>query len=466
LKEIVKREYQERCVNAIREYLLSPKPQKPKIVVAPTAAGKSWLIAWSVENLNEPVLILHHQKELLKQNYSKLTALGVDASIYSASMKNKEFGHITFATIGSVIKKIDELKELGVKIILVDEGHLMSVKKQKGDKESGMLRKIYEGLGVTKMLMFSASPISLKQCGNMNDSYSKLVMMNRDIPRFWNDILYNIPTSEMVNNGFWKKLEYKCFAPKYEHLILNSNKSDFTEESLRKWYVQNKIQEDVVKCVNACLKNGKKSILVFLTSVQACLDLEKLFPNSKAVYGNMPNDEREYAVENFLNGNINIVFNMEVLTTGFDFPKLQVIIGARPTNSLSKYLQMLGRLTRPHEEVPYGTVVDLVGLVKKFGKVEELNFENVEGYGWGMFSGDRLLTGIRLDDDRHVTKQMIFKPNVEKVGGKKQNVFKFGKYQYVPLKDVPKDYLKWALLNLDFKKEQKLKQEILKIVPI
>jgi superfamily II DNA/RNA helicase len=185
-------------------------------------------------------------------------------------------------------------------------------------------------------------------------------------------------------------------------------------------------------------------------------------PNSAAVYGDMPKDERDYVIQNFKSGNISVVFNMEVLTTGFDFPSLDTIILSRPTNSLAKYYQMIGRITRLYDVV--GTVIDLVGTVKKFGKVEELNFENVEGYGWGMFSGDRLLTGIRLDDDRHVTKQMIFKPTVEKINGKKQQVFKFGKYQYVPLKDVPKDYLKWSLLNIDFKKDEKLKKEILKML--
>ena len=463
MKQITKRPYQEKCVNSIIEYLNSPKKQKPKIVVAPTAAGKSWIIAWSVENLKEPVLILHHQKELLQQNYAKLTALGVEASIYSASMKSKEIGHITFATIGSVIKKIPELKEANIKTILIDEGHLMSVKKEKDGKEAGMLRKICEGIGATKVLMFSASPISLKQGGSFGDNYSKLVMMNRAIPRFWSDILYNIPISEMVENGFWKKLEYKCFEPKINHLELNTNKSDFTESSLKKWYIENQIQKDVLRCVEVCLKNDKKSILVFLPSVQACIDLSKLVPNSYAVYGDMSNDEREYAIENFKNGNIDVIFNMEVLTTGFDFPQLQIIIGARPTNSLSKYLQMLGRLTRPHEDVPIGTIIDLVGLVKKFGKIEELNVDFVEGYGWGMFSKDVLLTGVRLDSKEKITKKMLYKPKVEKPS-KKQIVFTFGNYAYKPMSEIPKDYLQWAIKTLEFNtaEKKKLKIEILK----
>jgi len=461
--EITKRVYQEECVNSIVKYLSTKKKQNPSLVIAPVAAGKSLLIAWSIEKSDDKVLILQPSSELLEQNYNKLISLGVEAKIYSASKKSKQIGHITFATIGSIINKLDEFIEAGIKKIIIDECHLYSWKKSDDDsKKDGMLRKVVNTLGATHVIGFTASPIILRTYGSFGDNYSQLNFITRNLPKLFTDVLYHIPISEMVNNGFWKKIEYKCFDRKNSFLKLNTNGSEYTEKSMLNWYIQNKIQEDILKCIEVCLKNGKKSILVFLPSVNFCKELAKITPNSAAVYGDMPKEERDYVIENFKLGNISVVFNMEVLTTGFDFPSLDTIILSRPTNSLAKYYQMIGRITRLYDVV--GTVIDLVGIVKKFGKVEELNFENVEGYGWGMFSGDRLLTGIRLDDDRHVTKQMIFKPTVEKINGKKQQVFKFGKYQYTPLKDIPKDYLKWSLLNIDFKKEEKLKKEILNII--
>lgn len=461
--EITKRIYQEECVNSIVNFLSEKKKQKPSLVIAPVAAGKSLLIAWSIEKSTDKVLILQPSAELLEQNYNKLISLGVEAKIYSASKKSKEIGHITFATIGSIINKLDDFIEAGIKKIIIDECHLYSWKKgDENSKKDGMLRKVVTTLGATHVIGFTASPILLRTYGSFGDNYSQLNFITRSIPKLFTEVLYHIPISEMVENGFWKKLEYKCFNRKNSFLKLNTNGSEYTEKSMLDWYIQNKIHEDIKKCIEVCLKNGKKSILVFLPSVKFCKDLAKITPNSAAVYGDMPKDERDYVIQSFKSGKISVVFNMEVLTTGFDFPSLDTLILSRPTNSLAKYYQMIGRITRLHDVV--GTVIDLVGLVKKFGKIEEFNFEKIEGYGWGMFSGERLLTGIRLDDERHVTKKMLFKPTLPKVNGKKQSVFKVGKYQYVPLKEIPKEYLKWAIQNMDFKKDVKLKQEILKLI--
>lgn len=467
-----KRQYQKECVGALQEYFSKPKKQKPSLVIAPVAAGKSLLIAWSIEHSEDKVLVLQPSVELLKQNYKKMISLGVDAKIYSASMKSKEIGHITYATIGSIINKLDEFIEAGVKKIIVDEVHLYSWKKENvaKDKKSGMLRQVVDKLGATHTVGLTASPCLLRPCGSFGDSYSELKFITRCIPKLFTEVLYNIPISEMVENGFWKKLEYKSFNFKNKFLELNSNKSDYSDKSMRDWYIGNKIQEDIIKCINACLKNGKKSILVFLPSVQACLDLEKLVPNSKAVYGDMPKEDREIAVEGFLDGTFSVVFNMEVLTTGFDFLGLDCLILARPTNSLAKYYQMIGRITRLYDVI--GTIIDLVGLVEKFGRIEDLNVDNIEGYGWGMFSKNILLTGVPMDGRMGIiTKESLYKPIIKKEklpkGIKKEPVFKFGNHAYKPLKDIPKSYLQWALKDVDFTtsvEKKKLKEVILKYI--
>jgi len=63
------------------------------------------------------------------------------------------------------------------------------------------------------------------------------------------------------------------------------------------------------------------------------------------------------------------------LTTGFDFPELDAIIMARPTNSLSLYYQIIGRGLRKAEGKENCLLIDLSGNVNKFGKIE--NFETV-----------------------------------------------------------------------------------------
>src|SRR6187455_1121676 len=74
---------------------------KPSLLVEPVAYGKSIVIAHIVQGVKDlgKTLILQPSKELLEQNYNKFIALEGEASIYSASMNQKEFGDVTYATI-------------------------------------------------------------------------------------------------------------------------------------------------------------------------------------------------------------------------------------------------------------------------------------------------------------------------------------------------------------------------------
>ena len=83
------------------EFFKSKKPH-PSIIVAPTAFGKSIVIAEIAHQLGEKILVIQPSKELLEQNYNKFINLGGNASIYSASMNEKEIGDVTYATIGYI----------------------------------------------------------------------------------------------------------------------------------------------------------------------------------------------------------------------------------------------------------------------------------------------------------------------------------------------------------------------------
>src|SRR5881396_2876599 len=98
---LVLRQYQDECVEKI---LWSQNNQGNELVVLPTGAGKSVVIANLAHRLNQPILILQPSKEILEQNYDKLLRYipKEDIGIYSASMGQKEVGHYTLATIQSI----------------------------------------------------------------------------------------------------------------------------------------------------------------------------------------------------------------------------------------------------------------------------------------------------------------------------------------------------------------------------
>src|SRR5690606_25923393 len=111
---ITLRPYQETCVQKGVDFFKG-KGQKPSLMVLPTAAGKSIIISSIANRLEGKTIVLQPSLELLKQNYGKLIDLGGEASIYSASAGVKEFGNITYATIGSIKSLGSTFKSMGYK---------------------------------------------------------------------------------------------------------------------------------------------------------------------------------------------------------------------------------------------------------------------------------------------------------------------------------------------------------------
>ena len=115
------------------------------------------------------------------------------------------------------------------------------------------------------------------------------------------------------------------------------------------------------------------------------------------VSADTPKAERDTILQKFKDGEIKVVANAGVLTTGFDYPELDTVVMARPTMSLALYYQIIGREIRPHKSKD-AWFVDLCGNIKRFGKVEDLKLVDTNNKGkWVVFSNGRQLTNIMFE---------------------------------------------------------------------
>jgi DNA repair protein RadD len=443
LREIQKAPYE------IGVSFFKDKKAKPSLIIAPTAFGKSVVISSIANTLEEPSIVLQPSAELLTQNYNKLIALGGQASIFSASLKTKEWGHLTYATLGSIKSLGKEVKDMGVKNIIVDEADRYP---KTMDSMFGRFLKSAEI--ENKILGFTATPFKLHAMGSFGDSYSMLKMLTSrgKVGSFYKDILHVTQIQEMVELGYWPKLVYEVYDFKTGDLKYNTNKSDFTEESIQKAYKDQHIHDKIIDKVKRL--HHRKSILVFVPSVQDAIDLARRIPNSAAVYGNMDNKEREFVLEEFKALRIRVVINVNVLSVGFDHPELDAILCGRATASLSWWYQAGGRLTRPHPNKEDGLIVDFMGNVERFGKFEDLYYKK-EGLVWKLYGeGGKLLTGIRMDAIGQV------------IDGVSDKTFSFGQYRGKPVESAPKHYRDWLLGNTSFtwnQYNQHVKDELLRL---
>lgn len=439
------------------EYFNEKKP-KPSLIVLPTAWGKSILTAYVALNCNDRLLVLQPSKELLEQNIRKYYALcdgfALNAGIYSASFGRKEIAQITYATIGSIKNLGERFKEMGFTKVLIDEAHLYP-------REAGsMLGRFLKDSGITHVLGITATPVKLQQNYDQDGgTFSKLVMLTSRSKKgnFFKDIIHVGQVREMVELGFWSKLRYEASDFDSSLLVYNTSKSEFTEDSVLRAYNANGGAQGIIEALDN--HTDRRHILVFCPSVQDAIDLSARYAGSAVIYGDMKPAERATIINDFKAGKIRVIFNVRVLSTGFDYTGIDCIILGISTASIALYYQIIGRATRIDKDKEDALIIDLGGNVSRFGRVEDITFE--KGKIWRMFgSGGRLLSGIPITDIGKITREDT--AHIDAKSSQPIEVMPFGKYKGERLQDIPLNYRQWMLRSFEWNaRNEKLRQSII-----
>lgn len=388
------REYQQEAVDRAVNFFLSGGKEKP-ILELPTASGKSLIIAYTAKALDGNVLVLQPSLELLKQNYEKYSKAIqghpdlYPASVFSASAGIKQRGRVTFATIGSIVNVAELFAD--VQYILVDECHYVP------PTESSMYVSFFSQIPNAKVLGLSATPYRLKTYNGMDGvKFSKINLLPRERPMFFNRFLMNISTRRMYEEGFLCPVNYVKMAFDGSYLQFNSTGAEYSDASMKEALKRNEIVERIPGLVEAAIKKGRRSCLVFVRTVDEARQLAETTPFSAYVHALTPKKERAKIIDQFRSGSIKTLYNVAVLTTGFDYPALDCIIIARPTMSLALFVQMVGRGIRIAEGKDHCTVVDMCGNLDRFGRIEELRIENDPHVGWVLRNDRQILSGRDL----------------------------------------------------------------------
>ncbi|WP_321479743.1 DEAD/DEAH box helicase [uncultured Bacteroides sp.] len=383
------RDYQQKSSDSAVDFFNDKKKKHNAIMVLPTGSGKSLVIADIASRLEGHTLVFQPSKEILEQNFKKLCSYGIlDCSIYSASFNSKEINRITFATIGSV-KAHPELFT-HFKNIIVDECHLVNPKE-------GMYKDFFESVNC-KVLGLTATPYRLSSSQEFG---AMLKFITRTRPKIFSDVIYQVQISTLLDQGFLSKLNYYDLRPTgwdTTNLRINTTGADYTDKSVVREYERIDFYSFLVSIVQRLMnpiQGGKrKGILVFTRFLKEAERLTYSIPGCAIVSGETPKATREMILKQFKAGEIPVVANVGVLTTGFDYPELDTIVMARPTMSLALYYQIVGRAIRPHRDKESGWIVDLCGNVKRFGKVEDLKLVEPKKGLWQVESRGRQLTNV------------------------------------------------------------------------
>lgn len=367
------RPYQEEAVNKL---LWSSTLEGADICVLPTGAGKSLIIAELSHRLNRDILILQPSREILVQNVAKMRNIVEDDTevcIYSASMGKKDIGKYTFATIQSIYKKPELFAHFS--LVLIDECHLVNPK-----KPSSMYTSFLKEIGSPKVIGLTATPyrqdVIYRRTGRgpydiVTHTTTKLI--NRTKGRFWHRLVFNINVADLISMGYLSQLEYHDMSVvEHGQIPLNASASDFSLPAYEDLLDEN--EEEIREALRFAHRSSKY-VLVFCSSIEQAEYLSGLRTESAVVTSKTSKKRRAEIIEGFKSGEIKSVYNVGVLTTGFDFPELDCIVLLRPTRSIALYYQMLGRGVRIADGKDKCKVIDVTGTVKELGAVETIALE-------------------------------------------------------------------------------------------
>lgn len=333
----------------------------------PTGSGKSIIVAGICKKVmdnwpDSKILMLTHQKELIEQNAEKMRLIwpGAPMGIYSASVGKRQLSEpITFAGIQSIVNKKDLLGK--VDLIIVDECDLIN------NKQQGSYRILIDYLKThnkhMRIIGLTATPYRLGQ-GMITDGDDAI----------FNDILKPVTIHELIEQGYLAPLRSK----------LTDTKMDFSGVSVRGGdYSEKEKNEAAEKCDNElivdeaiALAGDRKAWLFFCAGVDHAAMIKDLLISkgiaADIVTGKTPKKERERILAEYKAGKIRALTNANVLTTGFDYPNIDMISFLSPTLSARKYVQMAGRGMRLKSHTDHCLVLDFAGLIKKHGPVTDI----------------------------------------------------------------------------------------------
>ena len=357
------REYQQRTIDQLYAWFEAGNEGNPCLVL-PTGSGKSHIVAAlckdALQNWPETrVLMLTHVAELIVQNAEKMRQHwpGAPMGIYSAGVGRRDLGEpITFAGIQSVRTKSRELGHID--LVIIDECHLVN------HKDEGGYRRLLAEL--------KAINPNLRVIGLTATPYRLGHGLITDKPAMFDDLLTPVSIEELVFKGYLSTLRSKVTKAKLDTTGVKKRGGEFIESELQAAVDTDDQNHAVVREVMT-LAGERKAWLFFCAGVAHAQHVAEVLREhgvaAECVTGETPKKERERILTDFKAGRLRALTNANVLTTGFDYPDIDVVVMMRPTMSASLYVQMAGRGMRVKSQADHCLVLDFAGVVEMHGPI-------------------------------------------------------------------------------------------------
>lgn len=313
------------------------------MIVLPTGAGKSLVIAELARLAKRKILVLAHVKELVEQNCEKYQSYGLTASVFSAGLKQKSLKEqVTFASVQSLSANLEQLNE-AYSLLIIDECH--RVDNNETTQYKRLIIKLQQLNPELKVLGLTATPYRLGMGWIYHHHYHGFVRGTSESP--FVKCIYELPLRYMIKHNFLTPPEVLDAAiSHYDFSALpNDSFGRISGPDLNRMLKENQRATKAIIEQVISLSEDRQGVMIFAATVEHAKEIMGYLTKQQAVLvtGETDNSIRDSIVSDFKAKKIKFLVNVSVLTTGFDAPHVDFIAILRPTESVSLYQQIVGR---------------------------------------------------------------------------------------------------------------------------
>lgn len=309
-----------------------------------TAGGKTWIIkaVVSKHSKNKKIIyIIAHRKNLVKQLSNEIETAGIRHGLIAANTPYINY-RVQVASLQTIIKRIDRIPE--PEILIIDEGHHC--------KSKSYMKLINKWIDA-KILLTTATPARLDG-SPLSDVCQKLII--------------GPPMRDLIDNGIL--CDYAYYAPdtvdmsgvsiqrgeyNQSEVLARVDKRTITGNAVDHYRKYADHQSAIVSCVN------------IIHAEHVAAEFSRAGYKAIAIHSHLQDQEIQVAINGLRNGTVEVLCQCDLLGEGIDIPGAVVLIGLRPTNSLTVFLQHMGRILRIAPGKEEAIALDCVGNWERHG---------------------------------------------------------------------------------------------------
>ncbi|MGI5308588.1 DEAD/DEAH box helicase family protein [Rheinheimera sp. WS51] len=353
------RPYQQEAVDATLKHFR--QSDHSAVIVLPTGAGKSLVIAELARLARRKILVLAHVKELVEQNHAKYQSYGLVGGIFSAGLNRKDNYHqVTFASVQSVAANLSQFKN-EYSLLIIDECHRVSG--EDSSQYQRIIKQLRQQNSGLKVLGLTATPYRLGMGWIYRYHYRGFVRAEQDKPFTY--CINELPLNYMINKGYLTKpLLIDAAVAQYDFSALTANRfGDYAEKEVNQLLTKHqRVTQAIIEQVIE-LAAKRQAVMIFAATVAHAKEISGYLPPQQTalITGATDQLQRDHLILKFKQRKLKYLVNVSVLTTGFDAPHVDFIAILRPTQSVSLYQQIVGRGLRLSEAKQDCLVIDYAG---------------------------------------------------------------------------------------------------------